>query len=197
MVNVLMMFYFAFNLAFVLFIPQTVCTSVGRTHWPPYKRARDDPDYTEEWDEEDEAEGKEKNTPDDAQIQPPPLSLLQPDYPQQVNPNGQFGQPRNIAVAVQDLRFECISPTNSGFHLFFSHPNGLPVTPFESGIRRHPSIDRLVDVRHKRQMETGWSHDCGQRENIVADTGTGRIQKSSRTNTASRQIINQRTVYKD
>ncbi|KAK2943177.1 hypothetical protein BLNAU_21905 [Blattamonas nauphoetae] len=93
MVNVLMMFYFAFNLAFVLFIPQTVCTSVGRTHWPPYKRARDDPDYAEEWDEEDEAEGKEKNTPDDAQIQPPPLSLLQPDYPQQVNPNGQFGQP--------------------------------------------------------------------------------------------------------
>ncbi|KAK2943800.1 hypothetical protein BLNAU_21278 [Blattamonas nauphoetae] len=93
MVNVLMMFYFAFNLAFVLFIPQTVCTSVGRTHWPPYKRARDDPDYAEEWDEEDEAEGKEKNTPDDAQLQPPAQSLLQPDYPQQVNPNSQFGQP--------------------------------------------------------------------------------------------------------
>ncbi|KAK2951238.1 hypothetical protein BLNAU_13854 [Blattamonas nauphoetae] len=98
MVNVLMMFYFAFNLAFILFIPQTVCTSVGRTHWPPYERERDDPDYAEEWNEEDRAEGKELPTPANAQVQQqqpqqPAPAQFQPEYQQQPNPNEQYGQP--------------------------------------------------------------------------------------------------------
>ncbi|KAK2961820.1 hypothetical protein BLNAU_3257 [Blattamonas nauphoetae] len=38
-------------------------------------------------------------------------------------------------------------------------------------------------------METRWSRNLVQRENIVADTGTGRVQKSSRTNAASRSLI--------
>ncbi|KAK2961872.1 hypothetical protein BLNAU_3309 [Blattamonas nauphoetae] len=37
-------------------------------------------------------------------------------------------------------------------------------------------------------MDTNWSRNLGQREDIVADTGSGRVQRSSRTNTAPRQI---------
>ncbi|KAK2950497.1 hypothetical protein BLNAU_14615 [Blattamonas nauphoetae] len=67
-VNVLMMFFFSFSLASVLLIPQTVCTSVGRIHWPRYNRARDDPDYAERWDEEDRKEAMQRSTPNDAQL---------------------------------------------------------------------------------------------------------------------------------
>ncbi|KAK2945130.1 hypothetical protein BLNAU_19920 [Blattamonas nauphoetae] len=38
-------------------------------------------------------------------------------------------------------------------------------------------------------MEERWCRNYGQRKNIVADTGAGRVQRSSRTNTDSRQFI--------
>ncbi|KAK2945140.1 hypothetical protein BLNAU_19930 [Blattamonas nauphoetae] len=55
--------------------------------------------------------------------------------------------------------------------------------------RRNPSVDHLAHVRRYQEVEGKWSRNSGQRKNIVAHTGTGRVQRSSRTNTATRQSI--------
>ncbi|KAK2950489.1 hypothetical protein BLNAU_14607 [Blattamonas nauphoetae] len=61
-VNVLMLFYFSFQLSFILFIPHTILMSIGRTHWPPYDKEADDPEYCDD-SEDEEMQGTDDNKP--------------------------------------------------------------------------------------------------------------------------------------
>ncbi|KAK2941716.1 Multidrug resistance-associated protein [Blattamonas nauphoetae] len=66
-VNMLIMLYFTFNVAFLLIVPHTIATNDGQRYWPPYDRARDDPDFAKQWDEEDRIEAIQRSTPKEVQ----------------------------------------------------------------------------------------------------------------------------------